>query len=146
MDTTYHIHNSFLCLSTSAVANHHPPASYPFIHYAYSFSLAGSVRPLSLTGLTLGCCSFFRWLAGVRAAAAGRQDILLLNIELGTATGSVVVGFDEEQEEGEGGRSCRQQITLSGCRAVHIDGSPATLCLQWHKIYELYIAWWVVFD
>lgn len=92
MDTTYHIHNSFLCLSTSAVANHHPPASYPFIHYAYSFSLAGSVRPLSLTGLTLGCCSFFRWLAGVRsAAAAGRQDILLLNIELGTATGSVVV-------------------------------------------------------
>lgn len=105
---------------------------------------ASSVSHWANSGLLL----FLPGLAGVRAAAAaaGRQDILLLNIELGTATGSVVVGFDEEQDEGEGGRSCRQQITLSGCRAVHIDGSPATLCLQWHKIYELYIAWWVVFE
>lgn len=78
MDTTYHIHNSFLCLSTSAVANHQQ-AIHLFTTRIHLASLeASSVSHWANSGLLL----FLPGLAGVRAAAAaaGRQDILLLNI------------------------------------------------------------------
>lgn len=80
-----------------------------FIHYAYTFSVYWSELIVRLPAVV------------VVTVVAGRQ-----NIEFGAGWCS------EEQGVGR-----RQQITLSGCRAVHIDDSPAMLCLQWHKIEAL---------